>query len=368
VLDLNGQNQTVGTLTNPGTPAAGVNSTSGFITNSGTTMKTLTVGNAVTSDFTYSGVIQHNVSLAKAGSAVFTLNNANTYRGDTTISSGTLKLGQAGTVDDSPWIKIGGDARLDVSSKTSGYTFDGVISGGGTDTSGKTFATATNVAKISGAITVGDHVGEVCLVGSMSPGGSSVITDIQTAGNQIGHIYTNDSVTLSGQIAGSSPAASTTRLTLQLNGATATLASLGYTSGPYEAFIDGLPTSNPGVLSGVTGNLAGHDYVNVGGALTLNANGKIAVTNFGTYTPVEGDLFNLMDWVSLTANSFTFGSRYQNGTETTDLDLPSLSGGLLWDTSLFQSHGVVVVVSPEPGRVMLLLLGLLAMLGRRRRR
>jgi hypothetical protein len=143
---------------------------------------------------------------------------------------------------------------------------------------------------------------------------------------------------------------------------------LGYTSGPYEAFIDGLPTSNPGVLSGVTGNLAGHDYVNVGGALTLNANGKIAVTNFGTYTPVEGDLFNLMDWVSLTANSFTFGSRYQNGTETTDLDLPSLSGGLLWDTSLFQSHGVVVVVSPEPGRVMLLLLGLLAMLGRRRRR
>ena len=334
-------------------------------------MKTLTVGNGVSADFTYSGVIQHNVALAKTGTAVFTLNNANTYRGDTTISAGTLKLGQNGTVDDSPWIKIGGDARLDVSSKTSGYNYDGVISGGGTDTSGKTFATATNVAKISGAVTVGDHIGEVCLVGSMSPGGSSVATDILTAGNQIGHIYTDNAVTLSGAIAGSSPAASTTRLTLQLNGATATLASLGYTSGPYEAFIDSLPTLSAlstNTLNGVAGDLTGHDYVNVGGALTLNQNGKITVSNFGSYTPAIGDLFNLLDWVSLTANTFNFGSRYQDGSENNDLDLPSLSGGLVWDTSLFQSHGVVVVVSPEPGRVMLLLLGLLAMFGRRRRR
>lgn len=368
VLDLNGQNQTIGSLSNPGTPATGVNSTSGFITNSGTTMKTLTVGNGVSADFTYSGVIQHNVAVAKTGTATMTLNNANTYRGDTTISAGALKLGQSGTIDDSPWIKIGSNARLDVSAKTSGYTYDGVISGGGTDTSGKTFATAANVAKISGAITVGDHIGEVCLVGSMSPGGSSVVTDIVTAGNQIGHIYTDNAVTLSGAIAGSSPAASTTRLSLQLNGPTSTLASLGYTTGAYETFINALPTTNPGVLNGLTGDLTGHDYVNVGGTLTLNQNGKITVGNFGSYTPAIGDLFNLLDWVSLTANTFNFGSRYQDGTENNDLDLPSLSGGLLWDTSLFQSHGVVIVVSPEPGRVMLLLLGLLAMFGRRRRR
>ncbi len=345
-----------------------VNSTSGFITNSGTAVKTLTVGNGAVADFTYSGVIQHNVALTKIGSAELTLNNANTYRGDTTISAGSVKLGVAGTINDSPWIKIGNNAQLDVSAKTSGYTFDGVISGGGTDTSGKTFATAANVAKISGAVTVGDHIGEVCLVGTMSPGGSSSISNILTAGDQIGHIYTDNAVTLSGAIAGSSPAASTTRLTLQLNGATSNLTALGYTSGTYDSFIDALPTTNPGVLNGVTGDLTGHDYINVGGALTLNQNGKITVSNFGSYTPVIGDLFNLLDWVSLTSNSFVFGSRTQNGTEANDLDLPSLSPGLIWDTSLFQSHGVVVVVSPEPGRVMLLLLGLLAMLGRRRRR
>lgn len=57
-----------------------VNSTSGFITNSATSIKTLTVGNGVTSDFTYSGVIQHNVALAKTGTAALTLNNANTYK------------------------------------------------------------------------------------------------------------------------------------------------------------------------------------------------------------------------------------------------------------------------------------------------
>ena len=41
-----------------------------------------------------------------------------------------------------------------------------------------------------------------------------------------------------------------------------------------------------------------------------------------------------------------------------DLMLPTLTSGLLWDTSLFQSYGALVVV-PEPGRGMLLLMGLL---------
>ena len=45
----------------------------------------------------------------------------------------------------------------------------------------------------------------------------------------------------------------------------------------------------------------------------------------------------------------------------TDVNLPDISAsGFAWDTSLFTQHGVIVVV-PEPSRVMLLLFGLLGL-------
>lgn len=91
VLDLNGQNQTIGALTNPVTTTA-FNSTSGFITNGGTAARTLSVGNGVVTDFTYSGVIQHNVALTKIGAATMTLNNNNTYIGTTTVNAGILEV------------------------------------------------------------------------------------------------------------------------------------------------------------------------------------------------------------------------------------------------------------------------------------
>jgi len=58
--------------------------------------------------------------------------------------------------------------------------------------------------------------------------------------------------------------------------------------------------------------------------------------------------------------------RQGGGFENSDLYLPSLSSGLQWNTSLFMSHGVLVVV-PEPGRVMLLFFAFLFCLARRRR-
>jgi hypothetical protein len=48
-------------------------------------------------------------------------------------------------------------------------------------------------------------------------------------------------------------------------------------------------------------------------------------------------------------------------------DISTISPGLAWDTSLFDSYGIIVVV-PEPGRILFLMLGLLGLLARRRRR
>ncbi|MBL9182202.1 MAG: autotransporter-associated beta strand repeat-containing protein [Verrucomicrobiaceae bacterium] len=354
VLDLNGQNQTVGTLTNPGTPATGVNSTSGFITNAATTVNTLTVGNGVTSNFTYSGVIQHNVALTKTGTATMTLNNANTYTGNTVITGGTLALGQNGSINDSPVINIGSSTILDVSAKTSGYTYDGVIKGGGLDPAGTTYATVSAAGRINGSLTLSDHVAELSGIGSMSPGDNSV-----------GHLYVGTDLTLSGQLVGTTGTA-VTRLALDITSATVnanTLGAFDYTGAWLTTNAASYLTSTAG-----SGSLAGHDYVNVGGALTLNQYGRVVVSNLGG-SFAGGDVFNLLDWSSLTNNGFTVSGTQYDGTGDAgfDLDLPDLTAGLLWDTSLFTTYGVVFVV-PEPSRALFLMIGLLGLMMRRRRK
>jgi autotransporter-associated beta strand protein len=367
VLDLNGQNQTVGTLTNPGTPAAGVNSSSGFITNAATTVKTLTTGNGVTTNYTYSGVIQHNVALTKTGTATMTLNNANTYIGNTVITGGTLALGATGSINDSPWVNVQGAASvLDVARGGAGYSFDGKVSGGGLDGVGTTYATVANAAKINGNLTITDHIAEISGQGTMAPGASSNLANIATAGDALGHIYTNGNLTINGPLVGTVSTA-VDRLALQITTATVNATTLG----AFDYTSTWLTTNAASYLTSTTasGSLAGHDYVNIGGVLTLNQYGRVTVSNLGAGSYAGGDVFNLLDWTSLTNNSFSINPITQyDGTADSiyDLDLPELTNGNLWDTSLFLSHGVVFVV-PEPSRALLLLFGLLGLMMRRRR-
>jgi hypothetical protein len=115
-----------------------------------------------------------------------------------------------------------------------------------------------------------------------------------------------------------------------------------------------------------------HDRLVFTGSFTLNAGGRVAFTSSGTdYQPVLGDVFNLIDWSSLTNNGFNLGSDVSNhrgGGLLGDLELPDLSlSGLFYDTSLFSSYGIIVVV-PEPGRMLLLLFGLTALFCGHRRR
>ena len=89
------------------------------------------------------------------------------------------------------------------------------------------------------------------------------------------------------------------------------------------------------------------------------------------WTPAAGQVFNLIDWFGIANwNGFNAGDRLRVGGESgTDLELPDLSsfdGALRRDTSLFASHGALVITVPEPSRALLLLSGLL-MIGMRRR-
>jgi hypothetical protein len=85
-----------------------------------------------------------------------------------------------------------------------------------------------------------------------------------------------------------------------------------------------------------------------------------------------GDIFDLVDWFGIAGmtNIHTGGSSFIDGSSKVgDLDLSgiTLGAGLGWDATQFASYGVLIVV-PEPSRMLLLMFGLLGLFFRRRRR
>jgi autotransporter-associated beta strand protein len=127
-----------------------------------------------------------------------------------------------------------------------------------------------------------------------------------------------------------------------------------------------------GINPGGTSDLL--NFVGTGtNTLTFNANLTVGPA---TLAPTNAEVFNLLDWTGLTsaptfASHFTFTSQlFGNGDEATGLDLPDISGtGYAWDISAFTTNGsIAIVVVPEPGRALLLMLGLASIMARRRRR
>lgn len=86
---------------------------------------------------------------------------------------------------------------------------------------------------------------------------------------------------------------------------------------------------------------------------TLDAAGMIGI-NLG-YTASSGDSFDIADFAEFTDSGYSF-----------DFSNASLDSGLSWDTSSFATDGTITVV-PEPSSVILLGLGSLGLIVRRRR-
>ncbi len=124
-------------------------------------------------------------------------------------------------------------------------------------------------------------------------------------------------------------------------------------------FAGALTLTNGSVLAmEIGGRLAGeYDQITVtNGAFA--AGGTLAVSLINSFTPANGDVFHLLDFASATSTSGGFGS----------VSLPSLSGGLSWDTSQLLVTGDLAVV-PEPSALTLVVGGccLLALWANRRR-
>jgi autotransporter-associated beta strand protein len=76
-------------------------------------------------DTTYSAVIiSTGGGLTKVGTGALTLSGANTYTGTTTVNSGTLALGSAGSIASSSVLKIASGATFDVKAKSAGFSLN----------------------------------------------------------------------------------------------------------------------------------------------------------------------------------------------------------------------------------------------------
>ena len=93
-----------------------------------------------------------------------------------------------------------------------------------------------------------------------------------------------------------------------------------------------------------------------GGAVTLS--GTLQVTSTGISSWAVGDSWKLIDWgtVILADRTVAFDT----------FVMPTLTGGLVWDTSQLGQTGYIAI-APEPGRMLLLMVGLV-MLGLKRKR
>ncbi len=94
-----------------------------------------------------------------------------------------------------------------------------------------------------------------------------------------------------------------------------------------------------------------NDKLDISGAFIFDGILKLALDG---YAPVLGDEFDLADFSGNVTGSWSL-----------DISDAALSPGLLWDTSRFNTEGILQVI-PEPSSALLLLLGGLPILRRRR--
>lgn len=263
------------------------------------------------------------LNLVKAGSGWATLTLDNDYTGTTTVTSGVLQVGRDSIGDTGAPNAAG--LTVNSGAKLAGT---GIVQGTAMLLSGALLTPGDSAGTAMGTLTFAGNT-------TLSAGTVSTFQVQRPSYNNTGH--------------------------------------LGYTAGPsYNVWINSIPTDL--YSSTLTDPVMGdqHDAVNVLGTLNWGASTKIVLSNNG-YNPAAGDIFDLFDWFSV-VGSVNVGTSLRTGSEAgTDLDLFELGGDFRWDTSLFNSQGILVVtlpgmLVPEPGRVMLLFIGLVGALLRRRRR
>ncbi|RBP47209.1 putative secreted protein with PEP-CTERM sorting signal [Roseimicrobium gellanilyticum] len=242
-------------------------------------------------------------------------------------------LTMAGRITNSGSINKQGTGTLVLSNGTNNYQGTTTVSAGvlqvglaGVGTTGTGTTTVTTTGTLAGTGTVTGSAATHVIQGTLRPG------DLSGAG--IGNLKFEGNLTLE----------STATSFFQL----------------------GSPTTPGTTYDRITG-LSANDTIIVDGTISA---AELNDSFFGGYTGGAGDTWQLlMDWTTINLAGFNVGTNLRTGADGVnegDLDLPTLSAGLFWDVSNFGNNGTVSIV-PEPGRALLLLLGVAGLLMRRRR-
>ncbi|WP_395752320.1 beta strand repeat-containing protein [Prosthecobacter sp.] len=291
--------------------------------------------------------------ITKAGNGLLILSGASTYTAATTISGGTLQLGNGGATGSlSSSTSVVNNATL-AFNRSNAMSFSNIISGTG------------SVAQIgSGSTTL--SAANTYSGGTSVTSGSLIVANASGSATGTGSVTIATGATLSGS--GSiSPAGSSSVIVggTVSPGAPGTAGTLTFTP------VDGDVTMQAG--SSITFELtANHTNDKVvfaasgAGALDLSAMSanSISVTFAGGYTPSLNDSFDLLDWSALSGSGIVGLTASLLNLSTAGFD-----SSWTWDTTQFTTTGVVTVVTavPEPSRLLFLACGFIGIVGRRRR-